>query len=690
MIRRRFSAAVAALAVSAAGLTWAAAPASATLSGASINPSVYAPGSSPEIQVSWSESSAAVTTSPGNGAYGNPSGGNYLSVEVGWGWTFSKKNPTNTPASYTATWVPAAGSAPGGAFECRDGATTFASFASAGFGISSGSALTCLVRRSNNSSDNPGQQVVLSNVTGTNYFTLTAGSTITVTFPAGTVTAPASAPASDTWRIISLATTPNPAAGETTTVSTVVPAEGTSGAFISITIDANGGVCRTTQVTGVETSWAAAPGADNCATRDTRSIFTGYNTKADGSGLAIAPGGALNLTGDNTLYAIYTAPRNPGAPTDVQAVAGRNAVTVSWKAPTDRGVPTLTAYMVESNPPGYRCRTSVSSSDPTSCTIKVPGSNTPYTFSVIADNFFGVGPAAASNPVKPFDLVLETADRPKASLVDRLFKGQGSTLSFEGRAPGLAGSTFTPQMKVGSGAWTNEGSGKVGAKGELTWSKPLSAKLDKQAVGVRFIIGSEASNEYSVEVGKNAGVPSAPRDLKLKAGLAEYTVSWKAPAKDGGSPITSYVVTSNLKRFSCKAKAPETSCVIYQDSRSATGPVEYSVTAVSARGEGKVAKAAGEVVYRWIQPLSVTTYPSGDKGTELNVLFYAEGLQTKQATVELRIGKDGSWKKKGNPDVVNRPNRMYWSTVLGQEAFGQPLYLRVSTPFGTTRVRQIR
>ena len=519
--------------------------------------------------------------------------------------------------------------------------------------------------------------------------------TISVSVTSGQVLAPSS-PRTDTFLVGEYDNDYKAATQKEVAVNAYADPSAPPPPLVTIDIDANAGECRTTKIQEFQGTWTNAPNSSNCSKNG--ALFMGFNTSPDGSGTAIAPGGVLHLTGDNRIYAIYETLRAPGAPTDVVAVAGRNSVTVSWKAPADLGSPSRVSYVVRSNPEGYACRVAssaaMSAQGGLNCAISIPASNTAYTFQVVADNFFNdSAPSAPSNAVKPFDLVLETVERPKASLLDRLFKGQGSTLSFTGRAPGLAGSKFTPQLKVGAGDWTNESGGKltVAENGDVTWSKALSTKLDKQPVDVRFVIGSESSNAYTASVGSIVGLPTAPRNLKLKTGLGKTTVSWQPPANDGGSPVTSYVLRSDLRRFSCTVKAPETSCEIPGLSNPATnGAVEYSVAAVSARGEGRAARAKGEVVYRWVQPLSVTTYPDGNK-TELNILFYFAGLTEKQVTVELRIGQNGTWKKRGNPKIVtSRQNRMYWSGLLGPEAKGQSLYLRVSTPYGDTRVRRIR
>src|SRR5438445_315991 len=61
--------------------------------------------------------------------------------------------------------------------------------------------------------------------------------------------------------------------------------------------------------------------------------------------------------------------------------------------------------------------------------------------------------------------------------------------------------------------------------------------------GVGTSAASAASN--SVTPVAAATVPSAPTAVTATAGDAQATVSWTAPASDGGSAITSYTVTSS-------------------------------------------------------------------------------------------------------------------------------------------------
>jgi hypothetical protein len=69
--------------------------------------------------------------------------------------------------------------------------------------------------------------------------------------------------------------------------------------------DANGGTCSVTNSGSVESgSWTSVPTAEQC----TRSGYTllGWNPRSDGGDpLGFSPGGSTQVTGDNTLYAIW-------------------------------------------------------------------------------------------------------------------------------------------------------------------------------------------------------------------------------------------------------------------------------------------------------------------------------------------------------------------------------------------------
>jgi hypothetical protein len=90
----------------------------------------------------------------------------------------------------------------------------------------------------------------------------------------------------------------------------------------------------------------------------------------------------------------------PSAPSNVTAVAGNTAATVSWSAPGDGGSP-ITSYTVTPYA-GTVAQTPVTVSGATSTQVTGLTNGTAYTFTVTATNAVGTSPpSAASNAVTP-------------------------------------------------------------------------------------------------------------------------------------------------------------------------------------------------------------------------------------------------------------------------------------------------
>ena len=92
----------------------------------------------------------------------------------------------------------------------------------------------------------------------------------------------------------------------------------------------------------------------------------------------------------------------PGAPTAVTATPGDGSATVAWSAPASAGDSPITSYLVTASPGGATCAWS---SGPLTCVVAGLVNGTPTTFTVMATNGAGPGPAslpsAAVTPVAP-------------------------------------------------------------------------------------------------------------------------------------------------------------------------------------------------------------------------------------------------------------------------------------------------
>lgn len=668
MLRRLF-AALASVAVVLAGLTFTAGPASAAATNATISVSQWPVGSTSPVTLTWTNATTAVdglmVRSPWPWGASYPTGGSFPS---------SPDTDTGiTPGTLTVT--------------CPTIGATFT--------ISAGTMTGTMKCSYFNQANNSFKGFWLQADGGT--LTVNAGATVTVTIPSGVVSAPLTAQ-TDTWLVGRWGSSGADAnnishytnMAQVSTTAVAVDSAGNPLPLITLDIDGNGGTCSVSRVSGYQGTWALAPGGDAC--QKAGGVFVGFNTSADGSGLSIAPGGNLHLTNDNRLYAIYTQPRTASAPSNVVAVAGRNQVTVSWKAPADPGTGSISNYLVTANPSRKVCITSAASANPLSCTFELPATNTQYTFTAQALNPAGWGElSTASNAVSPFNVILDTATRTQDKVL-LVFKG-GSTVSVSGRGPGLApGTVITPQVKIGSGDWVSETRDlpKVAADRSLSWSKKLAKSLNDTPVQVRLTLGDVATDSASLKIGSRFGVPDAPRNVKVTAERGGIRLSWEAPENDGGSPITSYVARANGNGLtpSCRVVAgnPLSCVVLLNTSRVASGTtISLTVTALSARGEGAAAKTSIRGPLRWVDIETVGTGGAPGGKTELRVGIQANGFEVGDAfTVELKVGTDGQWKKQKGQLLISETAGLSgtgdWSGIVPSEALKQGFTVRVANP----------
>lgn len=97
------------------------------------------------------------------------------------------------------------------------------------------------------------------------------------------------------------------------------------------------------------------------------------------------------------VYVLRTTSSLASAPQSVHATGGDASATLRWSPPSSDGGAAIESYTATSKPDGQTCTTAS-----TSCTIKGLTNGTSYTFTVVAMNASGTGPASSvSNAVTP-------------------------------------------------------------------------------------------------------------------------------------------------------------------------------------------------------------------------------------------------------------------------------------------------
>lgn len=261
---------------------------------------------------------------------------------------------------------------------------------------------------------------------------------------------------------------------------------GAAPTLITIDIDANGGICKTSKVTGPQGTWGVAPDRFNC-TRGV-DILTGYNTSADGSGISIAPEGNIHFTGDNRVYAQWFDPRTQAIPAgpvrNVVATSKWSRVQVNWDAPLEQGSFPVTNYLVQATPGRSVCITRLTDKKLTQCSFNNLTPGTKYTFKAQALTQAGWGEmSVASNQAAPYEVRATGSDRKKGGLF-QLFKSEAKV---SGTAKGYpAGTRIHSWYKLGDGAWAEGSEVKSDASGNFKWSKKFERKYDGTTIQVQF------------------------------------------------------------------------------------------------------------------------------------------------------------------------------------------------------------
>jgi fibronectin type 3 domain-containing protein len=338
----------------------------------------------------------------------------------------------------------------------------------------------------------------------------------------------------------------------------------------------------------VTLSWSAANGNGSAVTSYTATSSVGGFTCTTGSlgctvsGLANGTTYTFTVTAtnaigtgpaSNAMSATPSAPSStPGAPTLSSATAGNGSVTLAWTAAAPNGSP-VTSYTATSSPGGFTCTTSS-----LGCTVSGLANGTTYSFTVIATNANGNGPASNALSATPAGL-------PGAPTLNSATAGSNSvTLSWSAAAPnGSPVTSYTATSSPGGFTCTTSGLGcsVSGLTNGTTYSFTVKAT---NGVGT-----GAASNALSATPVAAVTVPGAPTLNSASRGSSGGTVdlAWAAPASNGGAPITSYTATSSPGGFTCTTAS--LGCTV----GGLTNGTSYSftVTATNSAGTGSPSNA---------------------------------------------------------------------------------------------------
>jgi hypothetical protein len=229
-------------------------------------------------------------------------------------------------------------------------------------------------------------------------------------------------------------------------------------------------------------------------------------------------------------------PGPPTAPTGVTVAPGDGSLDVSWSAPASDGGAPITEYLVEYRLSGVSGWTSLSGAASSSTTARITGlvNGTEYEVRVTARNAAGPGAPSSGATGTPRTV-------PDAPTGVSATPGD-TTLTVSWTAPASDGGAsvddYTLEVRTSpSGSWTAFTDGT-----STTTNATITGLTNGTAYDVRVaaVNAAGAGSWSSTVTGTPQTVPAAPTAVSVMPGDTTLTVSWTAPASDGGSAITGY------------------------------------------------------------------------------------------------------------------------------------------------------
>ena len=343
----------------------------------------------------------------------------------------------------------------------------------------------------------------------------------------------------------------------------------------------------------------ADPGGFSCQTANSSCVISGL---ANGTTYSVTvTASAAGLVSDASEPVSVTPQAGPPlAALGVSAFTIGTTATVSW-LPVNSSTP-ITGYTVTSSPGGFTCSvTAVEGVVPTICVVTGLTSGQTYTFSVVATNTVGDSTPAMAPTVTPVD----TPSAP--TNVSTISTSATITVSW---APSASdgGSPILGYTALAFDPLTNSLVATCGA-GASSTSCVMSALAPNTSYFVRVIAANaQGPSDPSLPTDPQSTAPTTPGSpvpTSLTPGNGTATVSWTAPANDGGATITSYTASADDGDggiFTCEVDAAASSCMI----SGLTNGTHYTVIIAAHNvAGGSIAVSAGVVT-----PASVPTSPA--------------------------------------------------------------------------------
>jgi len=307
----------------------------------------------------------------------------------------------------------------------------------------------------------------------------------------------------------------------------------------------------------------------------------------------------------------------PSAPLDLRATAGLGSVTLAWAPPAQNGGSPVLNYMV------YRGTAAGEESflvmlDAMTAHIDAGLINgTPYYYQVSASNAQGEGPRSSEATATP----QSSFDTPSAPQNLNAAGGDGKVDLTWAPPANQGGAPVSKYRVYRDGAFLVE-PGLVTAYSDTGLTNGQAYSYE---VSASNSIGEGARSAAASAT--PATLPGAPQSLSAVPSNHNVSLSWQAPASDGGAPVLGYVIFRNGASLASTGVVPS-----YRDGTVTNGQAyTYKVAAQNRVGQGPFSNDAPATP--GLKPVAFSVGGAGadtavDIGTDSSANIYVAGYFT--------------------------------------------------------------